>query len=273
MTRTASPAPATRCGRGAVAGIAALVGLALAACSGGGDAGVPETALTTGSSASTSSTEAASAGPGPSPSPSPSPSQSQPPSVSPSPSPSSSSRPGGSARRYVFPVLPVAAASFGHVHHDYPATDIFAPCGDTYRAPTSGRITQTTTKDTWSSTRNAGATRGGLSVTLVGDDGVRYYASHFSAILPGVRPGLRVVAGQRLAVVGHTGSARPTACHVHFGISPQCHLTGDWWNRRGVLYPWPYLEAWRRGVQKSPVAAVAALPHAKGCSTKPLVYP
>ena len=39
--------------------------------------------------------------------------------------------------------------------------------------------------------------------------------------------------------------------------------------RRGEIYPWPYLDAWREGVAKSPAAAVAAK-HARvgngGCS-------
>ena len=40
------------------------------------------------------------------------------------------------------------------------------------------------TKDVWDPKVNDGATRGGLSVTIFGDDGVRYYGSHLSAIDP-----------------------------------------------------------------------------------------
>lgn len=175
--------------------------------------------------------------------------------------------------RYAFPVSPPAAARFGHSHHDYPATDIFAPCGSTYRAPTAGRILGTTSVDTWSPATNLGAARGGISVTLLGDDGVRYYGSHLRAVRPGVAQNLRVVAGQPLGLVGNTGSARGIACHVHFGISPPCGGNTDWYNRRGLVYPWPFLESWRAGGGLSPVAAVAAYRATYGCPTHATVYP
>jgi hypothetical protein len=58
--------------------------------------------------------------------------------------------------------------------------------------------------------------------------------------------------------VGNTGDARGGATHMHYGISwPTAH--GIWWVRRGELYPWPYLDAWRAGVMRSPGVAVRAL--------------
>jgi len=204
---------------------------------------------------------------------SPSPSPVASPAPAPRPSPSKPAvAPAAPAARYTFPVSPSSAARFGHAHHDYPATDIFAPCGATYRAPTAGRIIGTTLVDNWSPATNLGAARGGLSVTLLGDDGVRYYGSHLRAVTTGIAPNVRVVPGQVLGVVGNTGSARGTACHVHFGLSPPCGVT-DWYNRRGLVYPWPYLESWRANGRLSPVAAVAAYRASYGCPTRATVYP
>ena len=56
-------------------------------------------------------------------------------------------------------------------------------------------------------------------------------------------------------LVGKTGNA--SVCHLHFGISPPCARTGDWWIRRGVIWPWPYLDAWRVGAVRSPATEVA----------------
>ena len=64
------------------------------------------------------------------------------------------------------------------------------------------------TKDVWDPKVNDGATRGGLSVTIVGDDGVRYYGSHLSAIDPALVVGGHVDVGQPLGKVGNTGDAR-----------------------------------------------------------------
>ncbi|MTA47758.1 MAG: peptidoglycan DD-metalloendopeptidase family protein [Actinobacteria bacterium] len=160
---------------------------------------------------------------------------------------------------YVFPVVG-CKVTYAHSHHDYAATDILAKSGCKYVAPIGGTITEVATKDLWNSKKNLGDTRGGLSVTLVGDDGVRYYGSHFKKIETGIEPGVVVVAGQTLAYVGATGSARGTAPHVHFGISwPTPVESNVWWVRRGVLYPWSYLDAWKVGTDKSPFTAVEKL--------------
>lgn len=169
-------------------------------------------------------------------------------------------RPPAIHAHYVFPIRG-CSVSYGHSHHDYPATDMFAGKGCAVVAAVSGRIDEVSTKDVWSSTTNRGAERGGISYSLVGDDGVRYYGSHLSALY--VRAGQRVTAGTLVGRVGNTGSARGTATHLHFGISWPTRA-GIWWVRRGELYPWPYLDSWRAGGQKSPVAAVAALHREKG---------
>ena len=161
---------------------------------------------------------------------------------------------GASAGRHTFPITG-CTASYGRSHHDYPATDIFAARGCTVVAPVTGRVDEVSTVDRWSSLSNLGADRGGLSFSIVGDDGVRYYGSHLSRLL--VRAGQRVVAGQVLGAVGNTGSARGTATHLHFGLSWPTRA-GVWWVRRGEVYPWSYLDSWRAGGGASPVAAVAA---------------
>jgi peptidoglycan LD-endopeptidase LytH len=169
----------------------------------------------------------------------------------------SDAEPVAAASTYVFPVRPVSAASYGRDHHDYPATDIFAACGTEVVSPTAGVVLEVSRRDRWDPAVNDGATRGGLSVTLFGDDGVRYYGSHYASIRTGIEPGVRVTAGQELGTVGRTGSARPTPCHLHFGISPPCGF-GDWQVRRGVIATWPYLDAWKAGTPRSPASEVAA---------------
>lgn len=157
--------------------------------------------------------------------------------------------------RYAFPVRAAASASYGREHHDYPATDIFAPCGTTVVAPVSGTVEEVSRRDVWDPEVDDGATRGGKSISIIGDDGVRYYGSHFSRIATAVRPGQRIAAGDRIGAVGRTGSARQTPCHLHFGISPP-RGPGDWEVRRGVVFPWPFLDSWREGGQRSPARAV-----------------
>jgi len=187
------------------------------------------------------------------------------------PSPSASPSPSHSAAApvradYVFPVRS-AKADFGKVHHDYPATDIFAPCGSAALAATDGVVSEVSRQDDWTVKENDGATRGGLSVSIVGVDGVRYYGSHLKSVGKAIVPGRRVRAGDVLGRVGKTGSARPTSCHLHFGISP-ARAEGDWWNRRGVLSPYPFLTSWQGRGQRSPVKAVKAWRSAHGCPKK-----
>ena len=160
-----------------------------------------------------------------------------------------------SAVRYVFPVQ--AGASYSQTHAAYPATDIFARCGTPVVAVTSGRIDELGRVDRWDPAADDPALRSGLFVSLVGDDGVRYYGSHFSELSPGIDVGRRVVAGEPLARIGQSGNARGKPCHVHFGISPPTG-PGDWEVRRGVVWPWRYLDSWKAGGQLSPASEVGA---------------
>ncbi len=158
---------------------------------------------------------------------------------------------------YTFPVAH-CRTDYGHSHHDYPATDIFAARGCGFVSPVAGTVSEVARIDLWNPATNLGAARGGLSVSVVGADGVRYYGSHLSSITTGIRPGVVVRRGQPLGRVGNTGSARGIATHLHFGLSWPTR-GGIWWVRRGMLYPWPYLDSWHAGRQRSPVAAIAAL--------------
>ncbi len=167
---------------------------------------------------------------------------------------------------FTFPIA--AKASFGSTHHDYPATDIFARCGSTVVAPTAGVISEVSRHDTWDPDVNDGASRGGLSYSMVAAEGVRYYGSHLRSIAANIRPGAVVKNGDVIGAVGNTGDATDVPCHLHFGISPACGI-GDWWIRRGTISPYRYLKAWQHGENLSPSTAVAQWKAQHGCSRKP----
>jgi murein DD-endopeptidase MepM/ murein hydrolase activator NlpD len=163
--------------------------------------------------------------------------------------------PASASFTYAFPV-PNCKTSYSKYHHDYPATDIQAKLGCAFVAPIGGLIEDVNRKDRWSGKTNLGQDRGGLSISIIGDDGVRYYGSHLSKIEDGIAPGLRVEIGQKLGEVGSTGSARGTKPHLHFGISYPT-MPGDWEIRRGVIWPWRFLDSWKSGKNLSPVKAVS----------------
>ncbi|MEU4239018.1 M23 family metallopeptidase [Actinoplanes sp. NPDC026619] len=165
--------------------------------------------------------------------------------------------------KYVFPVK-ASNVSFHTTHSKYPATDIFADCGETVVATTSGVVLEVSLKDVYVEGAADGPNNGGLSVSLLGDDGVRYYGSHLSKVLTNIRAGVRVTAGQQLGKVGHTGNASGV-CHLHYGISPPCAKVGDWKVRRGVVWPHTFLTSWRKSGQKSPVATVQAWKTSHNC--------
>lgn len=161
------------------------------------------------------------------------------------------------APNYAFPVTG-CAVTYAHSHHNYPATDILAKKGCLFVAPTNGIIDEVNRVDKFSWKTDLGADRGGLSLSMIGDDGVRYYGSHLSAIEAKIVPGYRVAVGELMAHTGDSGDAKGTAPHLHFGISWPTPAN-IWWVRRGELYPWRYLDAWRAGKDANPFSAVAAL--------------
>lgn len=156
---------------------------------------------------------------------------------------------------YRVPVLDTAAAGWNPTHSTYPATDVFLPCGATIVSPVWGDVVEVRRVDSYDPTVDNPATRGGRSVAIVGFDGVRYYFAHFDTIVDGLDVGDEVEADQPLGTMGDTG--RASACHLHFGISPPCPGT-EWSVRRGVVWPYPYLDAWRAGEERSPAAEVEA---------------
>ena len=153
-------------------------------------------------------------------------------------------RPGG--QQFVHP----------EAHSSYRATDIFssAGCGSALVAPVTGTVDEVVT-NTWDQAVDDPATRGGNAVSILGDDGVRYYLAHFQLIDPAIVPGASVVAGDYLGEMGDTG--RAGACHVHFGLSLPCP-NREWWVRRGVIWPDEYLAAWQQGINLSPLDELQA---------------
>ena len=163
---------------------------------------------------------------------------------------------------YTFPIAG-CSVKYGKYHHDYPATDIDAKKGCAFVAPIAGVIDEVNAVDKWSGKINLGADRGGLSISLIGDDGNRYYGSHLSKIEVNIIPGLRVATGEKLGEIGSSGSARGTKPHLHFGISYPTEK-GVWWIRRGVglekgkTSPWKYLQAWQVGKDLKPKVVIPA---------------
>lgn len=173
---------------------------------------------------------------------------------------------------YIFPVKD-CKVTYSRYHHDYPATDIFAKEGCLFIAPIGGVIDQISRRDTWSGSINSGQTRGGRFVSLVGDDGIRYYGSHLRSVEKMIREGERVEAGEILGEIGSSGSARGTSPHLHFGISwPTDDFEGEypWWIRRGLINPYSFLKSWQSGKDLSPIKRVRLLREKTGgVITKP----
>ena len=178
--------------------------------------------------------------------------------------------PAHASPNYAFPISG-CAVTYARAHHNYPATDILTKKGCKFVAPTSGVVDEVNHVDKFSWKTNKGADRGGLSISIVGDDGVRYYGSHLSKIPTEMVPGFRVNVGDIIGYVGNSGDAKGLATHLHFGISWPTPA-GIWWVRRGELYPWKYLDAWKAGKDVSPSKAVATLEKKLGNVPKLLGY-
>ena len=164
---------------------------------------------------------------------------------------------------YTFPIAG-CTVKYGKYHHDYPATDIDAKKGCAFVAPIAGVVDEVNTVDKWSGKTNKGADRGGLSISIIGDDGNRYYGSHLSKIEANIVPGYKVATGEKLGEIGTSGSAKGTKPHLHFGISYPTDK-GVWWIRRGVglekgkTSPWKYLQAWQVGKDLKPKVVIPAV--------------
>jgi len=100
-----------------------------------------------------------------------------------------------------------AARDAGRVHE---GTDIMAAEGQQLYAVAAGTITKV--YDVTSSPR----TGNGLIITK--DDKTYFFYGHMSALAPGITVGAKVLAGQLVGYVGHTGNT--TVSHLHLEIHP-----------------------------------------------------
>ena len=175
-----------------------------------------------------------------------------------------STQPAAATPIYTFPVAG-CTVTYTKYHHDYPAADIFGKKGCAFVSPIAGVIDEVNSVDKWSGKTNLGPDRGGLSISIIGNDGVRYYGSHLSKIEAVIVPGYKVATGEKLGEIGSSGSARGTKPHLHFGISYPTEK-GIWWVRRGVgleskgkTPPFKYLQAWQVGKDLKPKVVTPAV--------------
>jgi len=94
--------------------------------------------------------------------------------------------------------------SGGRIHE---GVDIMAPRGTPVRPAAPGYVTRLSSTDL-----------GGISATIVGDGGVRYFYTHFDALASGLSVGQYVDVHTVIGYVGNTGNAASTAPHLHFGV-------------------------------------------------------
>lgn len=113
----------------------------------------------------------------------------------------------------VFPISSAGAPSFaddfgvpGQTGKPHQGIDIFAAEGTPVLAVDDGAL------------RFAEDPMGGHAFYLTTGDGVTYYGAHLSGY-QGPSP-RRVVAGETIGYVGHTGNAAHTASHLHFEAHP-----------------------------------------------------
>ena len=152
-----------------------------------------------------------------------------------------------------YPLAATVNSSYARTHGEYPATDVFANCGSEILAMATGVVVHVRSVDTYDRKTDNPALRGGKSVAILGGDGVRYYTSHLDRL--DVTDGQAVTAGDVIGTIGLTGDSE--ACHTHVGISPLCP-NPEWSIKRGTVFPWPYLDAWRKSSPKSPGTDVRA---------------
>lgn len=111
--------------------------------------------------------------------------------------------------------------------HD--AIDIMAARGRVVLAAADGRIE----KLFWSAD-------GGRTLYQRSPDGrLIYYYAHLDGYAPGLHEGQQLRRGQRIATVGSTGNADPSAPHLHFAV----HVMhpGEPWHGGRAINPYPLL--------------------------------
>jgi len=85
--------------------------------------------------------------------------------------------------------------------------DLFAPRGTPVRSATPGFVY-----------RIDDLSLGGLSVTIVGEGGRRYFYTHFDAVPDDLAEGQRVGVDTVIGFVGDSGNAAGTPPHLHLGV-------------------------------------------------------
>lgn len=123
------------------------------------------------------------------------------------------------------------AAREGGRRHE--GIDLMAPTGTPVRAAANGTILKLYS-----------SSRGGVTVYQRDASGrlILYYA-HLNSYAPGLREGMRVKQGQKIAFVGRTGNA--TVPHLHFEVH-RANAAGQWW-RGKAINPYLALKAGRVG--------------------------
>lgn len=116
-------------------------------------------------------------------------------------------------------------ADRGNRPHD--GLDMFAPRHTPVRAAAPGFVY-----------RIDDLSLGGLSVTIVGDGGLRFFYTHFEAVPDDLLEGQRVEVGDLIGYVGNSGNAATTPTHLHFGVYRGEADDPCAWN---ALDPMPYL--------------------------------
>ncbi len=101
------------------------------------------------------------------------------------------------------------AATFGAPRGNRPhdGIDIFAPRGTPVRAAAPGFVY-----------RIDDLSLGGLSVTIVGGGGVRYFYTHFDGVPAALVEGQYVDTETIIGFVGNSGNAATTPTHLHLGV-------------------------------------------------------
>jgi peptidoglycan LD-endopeptidase LytH len=95
--------------------------------------------------------------------------------------------------------------------------DLFAPRGTPVRSATEGFVY-----------RIDDLSAGGLTVTIVGGAGRRYFYTHFDAVPEGLREGQFVTTDTVIGFVGNSGNAAGTPPHLHLGVYTGDEATCEW---------------------------------------------
>ena len=81
---------------------------------------------------------------------------------------------------------------------------------------------------------------GGRTIYERSPDGRRiYYYAHLDGYAAGLHEGMSIKRGQRIATVGSTGNADPTAPHLHFAVHDMA--PGESWYGGRAINPYPLL--------------------------------